>query len=269
MQLYRDMDIGTAKPALTDRDEFGLLDLADPGDDFSAGDYQRAALPLIEQAWRDGRVPCLVGGSGLYIRALCQGLAQVPAVPQELRRDLEERLSRQGLATLAAELKAKDPATAEHTALDNPRRVLRALEVFEATGQGLAHWQSRGPRGAADYDRLLFVCLDPGKEELENRIGLRVQVSIKQGWLEETKNLANKYGRPSLLKTGAIGYGELIRHLDGEITLAQAQEMIALRTRQYARRQRTWFRKENPRLEISSGADLLTNHKFKEWTHAL
>ncbi len=268
MQVYQDLDIGTAKPSVSERQHFGLLDLVKPGQDFSAGDFQRAALPLIEAAWQASQIPCLVGGSGFYLRAVCDGLAQVPPIPLQTRHLLQKRLETQGLASLARELEAKDPQTASHTALENPRRVLRALEVLEATGQGLAHWQSLGLAGAAPYDSLLFLYLDPGPETLEKNIHARAKTSLSAGWLEETRSAVAKYGREALLSVGVIGYAELLRHSDGEISLADAEKAIILRTRQYARRQRTWFRKENRKIEIQSPIDLYESETFKEWIHA-
>ena len=239
--VYRGMDIGTAKPPAAERAAWGLIDLVDPGQSFSAGEFCRQAKPLVEAAWGQGQTPVLVGGTGLYLKALLEGLADIPAVPDEIRERLEDEHRRLGLEPLLARLDAVDPAGAAALDRKNPRRVLRALEVFEATGRALSAWQ-RDTHPAVSPDRALWLGLDPGAEALEERIRARVQSSLAEGWLQETLCLQEKWGAEAVGKSAAIGYPELSAVLKGTRTLEQASQDILIQTRQYARRQRTWFR---------------------------
>lgn len=239
--VFRGLDIGTAKPPAADRQHWGLLDLVDPGQAFSAGEFCRQAVPLAEAAWNAGRIPTFVGGTGLYLKALLEGLAEIPAVPTELRESLEEEFKRQGLAPLLARLDQADPELAAKLDRQNPRRVLRALEVFEATGLPLSQWQ-QNTRPALVVTKALWVALDPGKEALDTRIDARLHQNLTGGWLEEVQRLKEQWGTEAVGKCSAIGYPEVLQHLAGLLPLAECQAQISTRTKQYARRQRTWFK---------------------------
>jgi tRNA dimethylallyltransferase len=241
-QVYKGMDIGTAKPLGAAKDAWGLLDLVDPGQAFSVGDWGRAAVESIEAAWMGGKTPCLVGGTGLYLKALLEGLAEIPPVPEGVRESLTEELHAGGLAPLAERLKAVDPVIAERTDLANPRRVLRALEVLQATGKPLSQWQAESTVPMIQADRVRWVGIDPGRDALEERIRLRTDTLLKNGWIQEVDLLAQRFGDKTLLESAAIGYPELLEHLRGQQSLEQAREAIARQTLQYARRQRTWFK---------------------------
>jgi tRNA dimethylallyltransferase len=241
-QVYRGMDIGTAKPLGAAKAAWGLLDLVEPGQPFSAGAWVRAALPAIEAAWAAGKTPCLVGGTGLYLKALLEGLAEIPPVPEAVRQGLTEELHAQGLPALAQRLQALDPLIAARTDLANPRRVLRALEVLQATGKPLSQWQAESTAPALRPDRVRWVGLDPGKDALDQRLERRCDALLSQGWLTEVELLAQKHGDGALRQSAAIGYPELLEVLRGEQSLPQAREAILTQTRQYARRQRTWFK---------------------------
>jgi tRNA dimethylallyltransferase len=240
MQVYRGMDIGTAKPALGQRERFALIDVVDPGEAYSAGRFARDAAVACENAWSSGQVPCLCGGSGLYLRALITGMADLPAISPELRAEIgamppEERRS---------ELSRLDPQTASVTDLKNPRRVSRALEVLRATGKGLSAWQRESPGKPLNAQESLGFCLSPSQETLELRIQRRNREALSGGWLDEVRHLAEKYGPEALRSTGAIGYSELLDVAAGKLSLAEAAMLIERRTLQYARRQKTWFRRE-------------------------
>lgn len=239
--VYRGFDIGTAKPSLAERGQWGLIDLVDPGEPFSAGEFCRQAVPLIEAAWRASRLPVLVGGTGLYLKALLHGLAEVPAIPEDLRQRLEAEFQERGLEPLLERLDAVDPALAKQVDRKNPRRVLRGLEVFEATGQPLSAWQ-QGTKPALAPDRSFWLGLEPPKELLDERIEARVDACLAQGWLQETLQLQEKWGPEAVGKCAAIGYPELAEHLAGRLDLGTARQAIVQQTRAYARRQRTWFK---------------------------
>jgi tRNA dimethylallyltransferase len=241
-QVYRGMDIGTAKPLGPDREAWALLDVVDPGQSFSAGEFCRQAAPLCEAAWAEGKLPVIAGGTGLYLKALLQGLAEIPPIPDEVRAGLEAEFQSHGLAPLLALLDEADPILAATVDRQNPRRILRALEVFEATGQPLSQWQAQTTTPALVPGKALWLGLDPGKEALEKRITQRVDACLATGWLDEVKALAARWGQDPLRKSAAIGYPELLDVSLGAQTLDQAREAILLRTKQYAKRQRTWFK---------------------------
>ena len=246
MQVYRGMDIGTAKPGPEERRRFALIDVADPGEGFNAGRFAREATAACEEAWNAGRMPCLVGGSGLYLRALLQGLAEMPPIPAALRAEISGLPAAEALA----ELKRLDPETAGKIESQNPRRVSRALEVFKASGKGLSAWQ-RESRPALQFGALLGYCLDPGHEALAARIHRRNQAAFAMGWPDEAHALARHFGKEALLSTGAIGYAELL-----SMKPEEAKPLIELRTMQYARRQRTWFKKEPLLKAIADGVGI-------------
>jgi tRNA dimethylallyltransferase len=239
MQLYRGMDIGTAKPPK--KVDWAMLDMADPGQSLSAGTFARLASGPMEKAWAEGKTVLAVGGSGLYFRALCGGLADIPVVEPSLRKQLEREWMQGGLQGLVEELRQADPEIIKGMDLKNPRRVLRALEVWRGTGRPLSDWQSQeaGPRDV----RLLWMGLDPGPEALNPAIQARIKSMMTQGWLEEARSLEKSWGRENVLSTGALGYREVYDYLDGRLSGQKTLELIFAKTRQYARRQRTWFRK--------------------------
>jgi tRNA dimethylallyltransferase len=243
MQVYRGMDIGTSKPGPATRGLWSLLDLADPGEAFSAGEWLRALHGQLALARELGQRPLICGGTGLYLSALAEGLADIPPVGRQVRSELELRLGRQGLGALAQELKAKDPELAIGLDLKNPRRVLRGLEVLQATGKPLSWWQAQPRQGGLGSGGILWLGLDPGPEELEQRISERHQAMLGQGWLKEAAALRQGVGEAKVRATGAIGYAEAFEQLDGRLEAWQAAATVRLKTRQYAKRQRTWFKR--------------------------
>jgi len=251
MQVYRGMDIGTAKPPSEQRKQFALIDFVEPGNQYSAGQFARDATRCCEEAWNRGQVPCLVGGSGLYLRSLLQGTTDLPPIPSEIRAQVEAMPTNLRIERLMQ----CDPESAAKIELRNPRRVSRALEVFLSTGRGLLSWQRDSTRNALVLDQRLGFCLDPKSEELRDRIRMRNKIAMQDGWLDETRHLAEQYGADQIRATGAIGYSELLDVAEGRLTLEEAEERIEIRTWQYARRQRTWFRSE---------AGLLWNSDFEE-----
>lgn len=218
------------------------MDVADLGSPFSAGEFCRLAAAACEKAWAAGQVPLLCGGTGLYLKALLEGLVELPPVPQEIRAALEREWKEQGLEALLRRLDAADPALAATLDRANPRRVLRALEVFEGTGRPLSDWQVSATRPFLVPERSLWLGLDPGREALALRITQRADQCLRDGWLNEVRELAARHGDGALKACAAIGYPELLDHVRGRMGLAEAREAILGRTRAYARRQGTWFR---------------------------
>jgi tRNA dimethylallyltransferase len=255
-QVYRGLDIGTSKPGPDTRGRWDLVDVADLGTPFSAGEFCRLAAAACETAWASGHVPLLCGGTGLYLKALLEGLVDLPRVPPELRTALEREWREQGLEGLLARLDRADPRLAASIDRANPRRVLRALEVFEATGKPLSAWQASATRPSLAPDRVLRLGLDPGRAALNTRITGRTDQCLRDGWLKEVSGLADLHGDEALKSCPAIGYPELLDHLRGRLSLPEAREAILGRTRRYARRQGTWFRAQAG-IQWAAGGELL------------
>ncbi|MCY3800452.1 MAG: tRNA (adenosine(37)-N6)-dimethylallyltransferase MiaA [Chloroflexi bacterium] len=238
-QIYRGMNIGTSKPTMCEQKRLRhhMIDVADPFDEFSVVSYLRGALEAINEIESRGRTPFLVGGTGQYVEALTRGVSPAPANP-EIRRKLEDDLVRYGIDDLAARLRSLDPVGAGTIDLKNPRRVLRAIEVKLATGKSIRELEERGQPAR----RTLVLGLHLPRAELSERIRLRVDMMIEQGLLDEARRLwSSGHGKDSVASR-TIGYSQAFDYLFGRCTLAEAREATAVATRQYARRQMTWFR---------------------------
>lgn len=240
-QVYRRMDIGTAKPMGPSRERWAMIDVADPGQVFSAGEYARQAAAVIGDAFEKRHPTIVAGGTGLYLRALLEGLAEIPPVPGHLRQGLEQELREFGLENLVVRLKEEDPEAAGKMDLKNPRRVLRALEVKAATGKALSWWHAQGGQPAVQA-RQLWLGIEATPKALERNIRARNQAAFQAGWVEEVRGLLKDFGAEALRLTPAIGYNEIAAHLEGQQSLEEAEAVVELRTRQYARRQMTWFK---------------------------
>jgi tRNA dimethylallyltransferase len=244
-QVYRGMDVGTAKPSDAARSEIPhhLLDLVDPNEPFTVAQWVAAARAKLSEVTDRGRLPMLVGGTGLYVDALVHGhdYASQGWSP-EVRRELTTRLETEGLDGLLAALTAADPAAARRIDRRNPLRVLRALERAVASGGASA------PTAVAYPGRIAMVGLSRPREVLYRRIDERARALFTaDGLLDEVRGLiARGYGA-DLRPMSGHGYGEAARHLAGEWSIEEAIEVTARRTRQYAKRQLTWFRRD-PRI---------------------
>lgn len=234
-QVYREFDIGTAKPSLFEQKlvRHYLIDICDPRETLTVADYQEKAQALISKQ-QEGSVPLLVGGTGLYIRSIVQGL-KIPRVAPQL--DLRSQLENLGQIQLYAFLQQVDPAAAEKIHANDLVRTLRALEVFYVTGRPISQQQGENP---PSYP-ILQIGLDCNPEDLQKRIARRTEKMIAEGLVAEVESLCEKYGADlPLLNT--LGYAEIKQYLAGESSLEQAKELTVLHTRQFAKRQRTWFR---------------------------
>jgi tRNA dimethylallyltransferase len=248
MQVYRDLRIVTARPSAQEeaRVPHLLYGHADAAENYSVGRWcvdASAALAAVERA---GRLPVVVGGTGLYFKALTRGLAAVPPIPTQIRSAVRERLEREGTAALYAELSALDAATAHRLMPRDRARVTRALEVVLATGRSLADWHREGMKPALDPDAAVKVFLDVERAELYRRIDARFDAMLASGALDEVRVLGRRDLDPALPAMKAHGVPWLIRHLNGEIDLAAAVEGAKRDTRRYSKRQGTWFRHQLP-----------------------
>lgn len=245
LQVYRGFDLGTAKPTAGERARVPhhLIDVADPDERFSAGRFEalaRAALAGI--AARD-RPAIVVGGSGLYVRALWAGIAPIPAIAPEVRTDLAARLELEGLEALRAELVAVDGTSALRIGAADAQRTLRALEVAHGTGKPLSAWLAETPYDSRRW-RGSRVGLTLPRAVLYDRIASRVHRMVARGWLEEVRGLIAAGVSPQAPAFQAIGYAQWARHLAGEFELEEATRQIVVATRRYAKRQQAWFRRE-------------------------
>jgi tRNA dimethylallyltransferase len=248
MQVYRDLRIITARPTPQEeaRAPHLLYGHVDAAESYSVGRWcvdAAAALAAVERA---GRLPVVVGGTGLYFKALTRGLAAVPPIPAPVRSALRARLAAEGVAPLYVELRERDPAAAHRLMPGDRTRITRALEVVVATGRPLAQWQADGMQPALDPDRAIKVFLDVDRAELYRRIDARFDAMLAAGVLEEVRALRRRALDPALPAMKAHGVPWLIRHLAGEIDLATAVAEAKRDTRRYSKRQATWFRHQLP-----------------------
>ncbi len=248
MQVYRDLRIITARPTPTDeaRVPHLLYGHVDAAENYSVGRWCVDAQAAIAEVRQTGRRPILVGGTGLYFKALTQGLAAVPPIPAGIRASIRGRLGSDGVAPLYAELQQRDPATAARLMPGDRSRVTRALEVVLATGRSLSDWHSEGMPPSIDTARAIKLFLDVERAELARRIDARFDAMLESGALDEVSALAQRGLDPALPAMKAHGVPWLIRHLKGEITLDEAAEGGKRDTRRYTKRQATWFRNQLP-----------------------
>jgi tRNA dimethylallyltransferase len=244
-QIYRFMDIGTAKPTLEERERIPhhLIDLISPNERFTAADYGRKAREIIREIVERKRYPIAVGGSGLYLRALIEGFFEGPKANGKIRKKLEREAQSFGEPHLFNRLKEVDPEAAERIHPNDLVRIVRALEIYELTGKPISVWQREGR-----YDnfpmRFIKVGFNLVREELYQRIDHRVDEMMNRGLLDEVKKLKEMGFTPRLKALKSVGYQELFDHLNGELDLPKAVEKIRMNTRHYAKRQLTWFRKD-------------------------
>lgn len=240
--VYRWMDIGTAKPSLEERARVPhhLIDVVDPDEPYTLAHYQRQARAAIERIKRRGRLPLLVGGAGLYVSAVCDGL-QLPDVPPDelFRSEMYARAESDGWQSLQPDLQRVDPESAARIDPKNVRRVIRALEVFRATGRKFSEWQRRAP---ADDCRLIGLRLE--RQALYERIDRRIDSWVAEGFVDEVRGLLRRGYSPDLPSMSGLGYREMAQVVAGEISLDHGVELFKQATHQYAKRQMTWFNRD-------------------------
>jgi tRNA dimethylallyltransferase len=247
MQVYRDLRVITARPTLDEeaRVPHRLYGHVDAAENYSVGRWLADVGPAIDAIRAAGSLPILVGGTGLYFKALTQGLSAVPPVPAEVRASVRARMDAEGVAVLHAELIRRDPSVA-HLKPGDRTRVSRALEVLETTGRPLSDWHRDGLPPLLNAATALKIFLAPERDQLRQRIDVRFDAMLAAGALEEVRALAARKLDPLLPAMKAHGVPWLIRHLAGEITLAEAAEVGKNDTRRYTKRQFTWARHQLP-----------------------
>jgi tRNA dimethylallyltransferase len=259
MQIYRQLRVLTARPSDEDmaRVPHHLFGHVSVDDRYSVGRYHADAPRALEQTRAAKRIPIFVGGTGLYFAALTDGLADIPPIPDAIRVKLRARLERVGHTAFHAELAARDPLTAAKLRASDTQRVLRAREVIEATGRALASWQKRG-RGVLDGQKIARFVLDLPREELRARIERRFLTMLESGAREEAAALCDL--DPALPAAKILGLRELGAAHRGETSEAEAVSQAVTRTRQFAKRQDTWFRNRMadwPRIPANEGSNII------------
>lgn len=245
IQVYRGLDAGSAKPSrdLMREIPHHLIDVAEPGEDFSAGDFARLAAEAIRGIAARGRLPVLAGGTGLYLRALLRGIAEMPPRDARLRQALAAVGRARGEGRLHLMLSALDPSRAAELSPRDTQRVVRALEVAFTTGKPQSEWLAGQPFGPDRY-RAVKIGLTMEWPRLSARIEERVDRMFEAGLVEETASLLRSGVAPSANCFKALGYREILSLLSGEAGLEETKALVKLNTRRYAKRQLTWFRRE-------------------------
>jgi len=240
-QFYREMSIGTAKPSPEELSavQHYFINSHSITETFTVADFEREGLLLLHELFKIRDIVILVGGSGLYIKAICEGFDDIPSAPPEIRERLNTEFIENGIEYLQEKLKIADPTYFAEVDIQNPQRVIRALEVFESTGQPFSSFRTSSTNRRPF--NIIKIGLDLSRELLYDRINLRVDDMIQQGLVDEVKSLV-PYKNLNALNT--VGYSEIFEYLNGDITLQTAIDRIKQNTRRFAKRQLTWFRKD-------------------------
>jgi tRNA dimethylallyltransferase len=244
-QLYRGFDVGTAKPSLGERQQIPhhLLDVLDPGEPSTAGGYRERALAVLADLRARSRLPVFTVGTGLYLRALVEGLADLPQRSEEIRQRLRASAAEHGAGHLHKMLEHLDPQAAGQIASADTQKLIRAIEICLLSGKPLSEVHHSGRTPLAGW-HILKIGLEPPREALYERIRRRTDTMLGAGWLEEVRRLEETGLAENAKPFDFIGYRELRAHLRGQVSIEAARAAIQQGTRQYAKRQLTWFRRE-------------------------
>lgn len=240
-QFFKEMNIGTAKPTPEEMQNIPhhFIDSHSIFETYSVGDFEREALTLLKKLYEKHERVVAVGGSGLYIKALCEGLDEFPEVPESVREAVRDFYEKNGLEALQQAVAEADPAYFAMVDQQNPHRLLRALEVYRASGQPFSNFRKENAHQR--FFTPIYIQMDGSREDLYDRINRRVDQMIEKGLLDEVKSL---YPHKDLLALQTVGYQELFDYLDGNLSLSDAIDKIKQHTRNFAKRQLTWYRRD-------------------------
>lgn len=260
MQIYQEMDIGTAKPTEEERQgiEHYLLDFVSPEERYSVADYKRDAKKAIKEILEKGKTPIVVGGTGLYVDSLIYEI-EYPNIEfdEEYRKELEKRVKIEGLEALYQDAKRIDPEAIQKISPNDEKRILRILEIYQATGKTKTEQEIESRKKPVEYDYHVYA-LKWERETLYERINKRVDQMIEQGLIEEVKGILEKHKNFPTAMQG-LGYKEVVEYLEGKTSKEEMIEKIKMETRRYAKRQMTWFRKNKQTIWLDGQADKQTN----------
>ena len=263
MQIYKDMTIGTAKPTPEEMQgiQHYLIDFVSPEERYSVADYKRDATNAIKEILAKGKVPIVVGGTGLYLESLIYGIEYNEIeVDMEYRKELEQIEQEEGLEKLYQMAEAIDKEAMQKISHNDRKRICRVLEIYHSTGKTKTELEKESRKNGPDYDYILFG-INMDREKLYDRINRRVDIMLENGLIEEVKNLINKYHNFPTAMQG-LGYKEVVEYLDGITTKEEMIEKIKMETRRYAKRQLTWFRKYKDIIWINGLEDVQNNIKI-------
>ena len=244
LQVYRKLDIGTSKPSEKEQKlvPHYQIDIIDPNENYSAGKYEKDTVQIISKIHARGCIPILVGGTGLYFRALMYGISKIPAIPELIKNNVSDLQLKHGTLYCWKKLYSKDPQRAINIHPNDTARILRSLEVYFASGFSINKFQKEHPFANARYT-FIAIAFEWERNLLYERINQRTQKMLNAGWIEEVEKLLKDYPK-DLKPFQSIGYREIIHHLSGKLEFNQMVQIIQQRTRRYAKRQLTWFKKE-------------------------
>ncbi len=241
-QFYKEMEIGTAKPTQLEMDGIPhhFINSLSIHDEYNVGQFEKDALKLLDDLFMKHDLILVVGGSGLYVKALCEGIDEMPVIPTEIREELNEEYAEKGIEHLQNELVIADPEYYEIVDQHNPQRLIRALELYRATGKNMSFY--RAQENAVDRPfNIIKIGLERPREELYDRINLRMDQMISEGLFEEAEAL---YPYKHLYAMQTVGYSEIFGYLEGEYDRAEAVRLLKRNSRRYAKRQLTWFKRD-------------------------
>ncbi len=257
-QMLKHLNIGTAKPTTEELNSctFHLVDIIEPGERYSAFNFIDDAEKIIDEILKRKKLPIIVGGTGLYLRALTEGVVEIKQEDFSIREKLEAELEEKGPEHLHRKLEAIDPLESAKIHPNNKYRIVRALEIFYLTGHTKSELLTTGKYRNSKY-KYTYYCLAPEREKLYERINNRVEKMLSDGLLNELNDLLALGYKEKIQQANVIGYGELIQHIDGKISYDEAVSMIKQNSRRYAKRQMTWFRKQSNLTFYESSSELI------------
>lgn len=268
MQIYKDMDIGTAKPTIEEMQgiKHYLIDFVLPDQRYSVAEFKKDAIRAIEEVLKKGKVPIVVGGTGLYVDSLIYGIDYSEIkLDEDYRKELEEIADNGGLEKLFNRATQIDPEAMKKISVNDKKRIIRILEIYKATGMNKTSQEIESKKNGIPYDYYVFA-INVERQKLYDRINLRVDLMIKNGLIEEVNNILKKYNKFPTAMQG-LGYKEVVAYLKNECSKEEMIEKIKMETRRYAKRQLTWFRKNKETIWIDAENDISENIKLIKDTY--
>jgi len=242
-QFYKEMEIGTAKP--TEKEMEGIphhfINSHSIHDDYNVGQFEKDTLKLLDELFQKNDVVFVVGGSGLYVKALCEGIDEMPSIPVEIRQNLNTEFEQNGIEYLQKQVMESDPEYFEIVDQQNPQRLIRALELYRATGKNMSYYRAQEKQIERPFN-IIKIGLECPREELYDRINLRMDQMIAEGLFDEAEKL---YLFKDLNALQTVGYSEIFGFLDGEYDREEAVRILKRNSRRYAKRQMTWFKRDS------------------------
>ncbi len=260
MQIYKDMDIGTAKPTIEEMQgiKHYMLDFVSPDERYSVADYKKQAKQAIREIIEKGKVPIVVGGTGLYVDSLIYEIEyQDIEFDEKYRKQLEERSKKEGLEVLYNEAKKIDPEAITKISPNDKKRILRILEIYNATGKNKTEQEKESRKNEVEFDYKVYA-ISWDREKLYDRINQRVDIMIDQGLIEEVQKIYSKYNKFPTAMQG-LGYKEVLEYLEGKCNKQEMMDKIKQETRRYAKRQLTWFRKNKQTIWLDGQEKIQNN----------